>query len=51
LALNGTDHRTHAAQDAVIGDYIHRRNQHARPIRDFAVGSKIRRQGYLTEDV
>ncbi|MFI6225167.1 transposase [Nocardia salmonicida] len=47
LALNGTDHRSHAEQDAVIGDYIRWRNQHAGPIRDFAVGSKIRRPDYL----
>lgn len=47
FALNGTDHRTHAVQDAAIGDYIRWRNQHARPIRDFAVGSKIRRPDYL----
>ncbi|MFE4455900.1 transposase [Nocardia tengchongensis] len=48
FALNGTDHRTYAAQDAAIGGYIRWRNQHARPIRDLAVGSKIRRPEYLT---
>ncbi|GGN93966.1 transposase [Nocardia rhizosphaerihabitans] len=48
FALNGTDHRTHATQDAAIGDYIRWRNHHARPIRDFAVGSKIQGPDYLT---
>ncbi|MFF0493939.1 IS630 family transposase [Nocardia sp. NPDC004068] len=47
FALNGTDHRSHAVQDAAIGAYIRWRNQHARPIRDFAVGSKIRHPDYL----
>ena len=27
FALNGTDHRSHAEQDAAIGDYIRWRNQ------------------------
>lgn len=27
FALGGTDHRSHAEQDAAIGDYIHWRNQ------------------------
>ncbi|MCM0674508.1 IS630 family transposase [Micromonospora phytophila] len=31
FALNGTDHRSHAEQDAAIGDYIRWRNQRARP--------------------
>ncbi|WP_211300425.1 hypothetical protein [Nocardia fluminea] len=31
FALNGTDHRSHAEQDAAIGDYIRWRNQHAGP--------------------
>ncbi|WP_245400241.1 hypothetical protein [Nocardia albiluteola] len=43
----GTDHRSHAEQDAAIGDYIRWRNQHAGPVRDFAVGSKIRYPDYL----
>lgn len=47
FALNGTDHRSHDEQDAAIGTYLRWRNQHARPIRDFAVGSKIRRPDYL----
>ncbi|WP_342801248.1 IS630 family transposase [Nocardia sp. No.11] len=49
FALNGTDHRSHAEQDAAIGDYIRWRNQHAGPIRDFAVGAKIRRPDYLPD--
>ncbi|WP_436799057.1 transposase [Micromonospora fulviviridis] len=40
FALNGTDHRTHAEQDAAIGDYIRWRNQRARPKTGFATGSK-----------
>ncbi|WP_330254542.1 hypothetical protein OG874_08360 [Nocardia sp. NBC_00565] len=47
FALNGTDHRSHHEQDAAIGDYIRWRNQHAGPVRDFAVGSTIRRRDYL----
>ncbi|WP_240505254.1 IS630 family transposase [Nocardia mangyaensis] len=48
FALNGTDHRSHDEQDTAIGNYIRWRNQHAGPIRDFAVGSKIRHPDYLT---
>ncbi|MGY2092823.1 IS630 family transposase [Nocardia gipuzkoensis] len=48
FALNGTDHRTHDEQDVAIGNYIRWRNHHAAPVRDFAVGSKIRRPDYLT---
>jgi len=47
FALNGTDHRSHDEQDTAIGDYIRWRNSHAEPIRDFAVGSKIRHPDYL----
>ncbi|MFD3743297.1 transposase [Nocardia sp. NPDC058633] len=47
FTLNGTDHRSHAEQDSAIGGYIRWRNQHG-PIRDFAVGSKIRRPDYLS---
>ncbi|MGY2023935.1 IS630 family transposase [Nocardia gipuzkoensis] len=47
FALCGTDHRSHSEQDDAIGFYIRRRNQHAEPIRDFAVGSKIRHPDYL----
>ncbi|WBC03739.1 IS630 family transposase [Micromonospora sp. WMMA1976] len=46
FALNGTDHRSHAEQDAAIGDYIRWRNQRARPKSAFAAGSKIRHPDY-----
>ncbi|MEO3931140.1 transposase [Micromonosporaceae bacterium B7E4] len=46
FALNGTDHRSHAEQDAAIGAYIRWRNQHARPKTAFATGSKIRHPDY-----
>lgn len=49
FALNGTDHRSHSEQDDAIADYIRWRNQHTAPIRDFAVGSKIRYPDYLTD--
>jgi transposase len=42
FALNGTDHRSHAEQNAAIGAYVRRRNQHARPKVSFAAGSPIR---------
>ncbi|PPJ35491.1 IS630 family transposase [Nocardia nova] len=48
FALNGTDHRSPGEQDDAIATYVRWRNQHAEPIRDFAVGSKIRRPNYLT---
>lgn len=48
FALNGTDHRS-AEQDAVIDNYVRGRNQHVRPIRDFAVRAKIRRLDYLPD--
>ncbi|MER7441583.1 transposase [Micromonospora avicenniae] len=46
FALNGTDHRTHAEQDAAIGDYIRWRNQRVTPKSKFATGSKIRHPDY-----
>jgi transposase len=46
LALNGTDHRSHAEQDAAIGAYIRRHNQRAEPKRAFAPHSKIRHPDY-----
>lgn len=46
-ALNGTDHRSHDEQDDAIGVYVRWRNQHTGPVRDFAVGSKIRQPDYL----
>ncbi len=47
FALNGTDHRSHGEQDDAVTSYIRWRNQHAAPIRDFAVGSKVRHPDYL----
>ncbi|MHA6797891.1 transposase [Bounagaea algeriensis] len=46
FALNGTDHRSHAEQNAAIGAYIRWRNQRAQPKRDFAINSKIRQPDY-----
>ncbi|MHA6797559.1 hypothetical protein ACVGVM_29230 (plasmid) [Pseudonocardia bannensis] len=42
FALGGTDHRSHAEQNAAIGSYVRRRNARARPKVNFAVGSRIR---------
>lgn len=47
FALNGTDHRTHDEQNRAIARYIRWRNTRARPKRNFAVNSKIRKQHYL----
>ncbi|MGY1960886.1 hypothetical protein [Nocardia gipuzkoensis] len=47
FALNGTDYRSHGEQDDAIRTYIRWRNQHAGPVRDFAVRSKIRHPHYL----
>jgi transposase len=46
FALNGTDHQSHAEQDAAIGDYIRWRNQRARPKTGYATKSKIRHPDY-----
>nr|WP_231929624.1 transposase [Micromonospora inositola] len=46
FALNGTDHRSHAEQDAAIGDYIRWRNHRAKPKSGFTTGSKIRHPDY-----
>ena len=46
FALNGTDHRTHAEQDAAIGDYIRWHNQRAKPKTGYATNSKIRHPDY-----
>ena len=46
FALGGTDHQTHAEQDAAIGAYIRWRNHHAKPKRAFAPDSKIRHPDY-----
>ena len=45
FALNGTDHRSHAEQDAAIGDYIRWHNQRARPKNGSVTKSKIRHPG------
>ena len=42
FALNGTDHRSHAEQNAAIAGYARWRNARARPKVNFAVGSPIR---------
>jgi TusA-related sulfurtransferase len=42
FALNGTDHRSHAEQNAVIAGYVRWRNTRAQPKVNFAVGSPIR---------
>ena len=42
FALNGTDHRTHAQQNAAIGACIRRRNALAEPKTHFAPDSPIR---------
>jgi transposase len=46
FALNGTDHHSHAEQDAAIGAYIRWRNQRAQPKTTFAPNSKIRHPDY-----
>ncbi|WP_433789703.1 hypothetical protein [Actinoplanes sp. CA-252034] len=46
FALNGTDHQSHAEQDAAIGDYIRWHNQRARPKTGYAIKSKIRHPDY-----
>ena len=42
FALNGTDHRTHAEQNAAIGAYVRWRNARAEPKTSFAASSHIR---------
>jgi transposase len=42
FALNGTDHRSHAEQNATIASYVRWRNARARPKANFAVNSPIR---------
>lgn len=43
FALNGTDHRSHADQNAAIAGYVRHRNSRARPKTNFAQSSPIRR--------
>ncbi|MBS9376039.1 hypothetical protein GON09_005060 [Rhodococcus sp. B50] len=42
FALNGTDHRSHADQNAAIAAYVRWRNAHADPKTNFAPDSPIR---------
>ena len=42
FALNGTDHRSHAEQNAAIAGYVRWRNARAQPKVNFAVDSPIR---------
>lgn len=42
FALNGSDYRSHAEQNAAIGAYLRRRNSKAQPKTHFAINSKIR---------
>ena len=46
FALNGTDHRSHAEQDAAIGDYIRWRNHAPNRKPDSPPDSKIRHPDY-----
>ncbi|MFF5303270.1 hypothetical protein ACFY5F_28225 [Streptomyces sp. NPDC013161] len=42
FALNGTDHRSHGEQNAVIGTRIRRRNARSEPKAKFGADSQIR---------
>ncbi|MCZ4103579.1 IS630 family transposase [Streptomyces sp. H39-C1] len=42
FALNGTDHRSHAEQNAAIAGYVRHHNKQARPKTNFATSSPIR---------
>ena len=42
FALNGTDHRSHAEQNAAIAGYVRWHNIRARPKVNFATDSPIR---------
>jgi hypothetical protein len=42
FALNGTDHHSHAEQNAAIAGYVRWRNSKAKPKVNFAVDSPIR---------
>jgi transposase len=42
FALNGTDHRSHAEQNAAVSGYVRHHNKQARPKTNFAHGSPIR---------
>jgi transposase len=47
FALAGTDHHSHAEQNAAIGAYVRWRNARARPKRHFAINSPIRQPDYM----
>ena len=42
FALNGTDHRSHAQQNAAIAAYVRWRNAYTEPKVNFAIDSPIR---------
>ena len=42
FALNGTDHRSHAEQNAALAGYVRRRNNQAKPKVDFVLHSPVR---------
>ncbi|WP_249162335.1 hypothetical protein [Actinospica acidithermotolerans] len=42
FALNGTDHRSHAKQNAAIAGYVRNYDKQARPKTNFAQSSPIR---------
>ncbi|MFD0360040.1 hypothetical protein ACFQZZ_01075 [Nocardia sp. GCM10030253] len=44
--MSGNDHHSHGEQGAAIGDYIRWHDHHTGPVRNFAVGSKIRHLDY-----
>ncbi|NYH77230.1 transposase [Actinopolyspora biskrensis] len=46
FALDGTDHRSHAEQDAALGAYLRWHNQRAQPKHHFAINSRIRQTDY-----
>ena len=47
FTLDGTDHPSHAAQEAAIAGHVRWANKRATPKQRFAVGSKIRKPDYL----
>lgn len=47
FALSGTDHRSHAEQNAAIASYVRWRNARTRPKRHFAINSPIRESDYM----
>jgi transposase len=47
FTLDGSDYPSHTAQETAIAGYVRWRNKRARPKRQFAVDSKIRRPNYL----